>query len=114
MKNEKYKLPARFAAVTRFEIRPNPTVPFRGTEETELDRLKSRLLKELLNDAVEPALNASFRRAANDAASLAWLTPCPLLFFPALLEEKAQAAKRQQTKQKQVRRRSPRLLLEAA
>ena len=114
MKNKKYRLLTRFAPETRFEVTPLAAVPFRGAQETELDRLKDRLLKRLLNETTEPELNAPLRRAANEAAGLAWLTPFPLLVFPTLLEEKALAAKFQETRQKQIRRRSQVLLKAAA
>jgi hypothetical protein len=39
-----------------------------------------------------PELNAPLRRAANDAAALAWATVFPLLVFPVLFEEKTEAA----------------------
>jgi hypothetical protein len=54
------------------------------------------------------------RRAANEAAGLAWFTPFPLLFFPGLLEEKARAALRQGARQRYVRDMSENLLEEAA
>jgi hypothetical protein len=96
----------RFGPETRFEIGPIPPVPFRGALEHELDNLKERLLKEALARAGDPALNPLLRRAANEAASLAWFTPFPLLVFPVLLEEKAEAARCQQARQRQIRRRS--------
>ena len=96
----------RFGPETRFEIGPIPPVPFRGALENELDALKARLLREELARAQEPALNPVLRRAANEAASLAWFTPFPLLVFPVLLEEKAEAARRQEARQRQIRRRS--------
>src|SRR6202034_607676 len=65
----------RFGPETRFEIGPIPPVPFRGALENELDALKARLLREELARAQEPALNPVLRRAANEAASLAWFTP---------------------------------------
>jgi len=61
---------------------------------------RGRLLQQLLAPVAEPGLNTALRRAANEAASLAWFTPCPLLFFPTLLEEKAVAAKRQRDRQR--------------
>ena len=85
----------RFEPETRFEVAPVPAVPFRGTQETELDRLKARLLRELLQQTPDEQFYAPLRRAANEAAALAWFTPFPLLFFPGLLEEKARAALRQ-------------------
>jgi hypothetical protein len=96
----------RFGPETRFEIGPIAPVPFRGALENDLDALKVRLLREELSRADEPALNPLLRRAANEAASLAWFTPFPLLVFPLLLEEKAEAARLQEARQRQIRRRS--------
>jgi hypothetical protein len=100
------KFKTRFRPVTRFEVAPAFSVPFRGALENDLDALKARLLKEELARAGEPALNPLLRRAANDAASLAWFTPFPLLVFPLLLEEKAQEARRQEARQRQIRKRT--------
>lgn len=104
----------RFEPETRFEVAPVPVVPFRGTQETELDRLKARLLRDLLAQTADGQLYALLRRAANEAAALAWFTPFPLLFFPGLLEEKAHAALRQGARQRYIRDRSENLLVEAA
>ncbi|MBI3853757.1 MAG: hypothetical protein HY298_26240 [Verrucomicrobia bacterium] len=113
--NAKYrKVTAQFAPETRFEVIPVPAAPFRGTVETALDRLKDTLLLRLLNETPEPELNALLRRAANEAAALAWLTPFPLLLFPELFEEKAGTARQQAAKQVRVRQRSRVLLAEAA
>jgi hypothetical protein len=108
-KNEK-QVPTRFVVETRFEV---PSVPFRGTHETELERLKQRLLRRLLDESASAEINVTLRRAANDAASLAWLTPYPLLVFPALLEEKAERARAQARRQARIRRSSHNLLAEA-
>ena len=113
--NAKYqKVRTRFAPETRFEVTPVPAAPFRGTVETELDRLKDGFLLRLLNETSEPELNTLLRRAATEAAALAWLTPFPLLLFPELFEEKAQIARKQAAKQARVRQRSRGLLAEAA
>ncbi|MDB6111314.1 MAG: hypothetical protein JWR69_3064 [Pedosphaera sp.] len=107
--NDKYKrLKTQFAADTRFEV---PAIPFRATETTELERLKDRLLLQLLKKAVAPGQNVLLRRAANDAVALAWATHYPLLLFPILLEEKAEVALLQCQRQKQVRERSLSLAL---
>jgi hypothetical protein len=103
----------RFRPVTRFEIDRIAPVPFRGTVEHDLEQLKARLLRPLLDPVKEPELNAALRRAANEAASAAWFTPFPLLFFPTLLEEKAAGAKRQQERQREIRHRTQGLLEEA-
>jgi hypothetical protein len=104
----------KFEPVTRFEVRPVPAAPFRGTQETELERLKARLLLELLNGTKEADLYPRLRRAANDAAAVAWTTQFPLLVFPALLEEKAQEARERHNRQQTVLARSKRLMRAAA
>ena len=91
MNKYKTQVPTRFAPETRFEVRANPPAPFRAIQENEFERLKNKLLAEQLLDAA-PDLNAPLRRAANDAAALAWATVFPLLVFPALFEEKIAAA----------------------
>jgi hypothetical protein len=88
MKLKENRLRATFAPETRFELRPLPTAPFRATYETEFERLKRELLARQLARTGATDLNAPVRRAANDAAALAWNTLFPLLVFPALFEEK--------------------------
>jgi|SRR5579862_4229923 len=110
MRYRNKQVKTRFGPETRFEITPIPSVPFRGTQESELDRLKARLLRTALEQSAEPELNAPLRRAANEAASLAWFTPFPLLVFPVLLEEKAAAVRRQLALQRQIRQRSENLI----
>ncbi len=102
MKKNKTFVPTRFGPETRFELRPLPAAPFRATQETEFERLKSRLLAQQLQQATEMELNAPLRRAANEAAALAWVTLFPLLVFPALFEEKAAAALRQAERQARI------------
>jgi hypothetical protein len=110
MNHRYHRVPTEFAPETRFEVRPAPPAPFRGVQETGLERLKNRLLHEFLNALPEPRLNGYLRRAANEAAALAWVTPYPLLVFPGLFEEKAGTALLQAERQKSVRRRSLELL----
>jgi hypothetical protein len=104
------RIPTRFGPDTRFEVKPVPPATFRATQENELERFKNRLLKERLDDLTEPALNAYLRRAANEAAAIAWATPYPLLVLPALFEEKIEAAVLQAKRQASVRERSRELL----
>jgi hypothetical protein len=91
MNKNKTLVPTEFGPETRFELRPAPAVPFRAVQDNEFERLKNRLLAQQLLDAA-PELNAALRRAANDAAALAWATVFPLLVFPVLFEEKTDAA----------------------
>ncbi|MEY2465858.1 MAG: hypothetical protein QOD03_379 [Verrucomicrobiota bacterium] len=104
------RVPTRFAPETRFEVKPVPPATFRATQETELERLKNRLLLQFLSDAANPQFNGYVRRAANEAAALAWVTPFPLLVFPELFEEKTETALLQAAKQISVRERSLELL----
>jgi hypothetical protein len=82
----------KFAPEIRFAVRTTPTAPFRAALENDFERLKHRLLARQLDVLERPELNAAVRRAANEAAALAWVTFYPLLTFPALFEEKTAAA----------------------
>ncbi len=104
------KVPTRFGPETRFEVEPAAPATFRATEETRLERLKDRLLRRVLYEEAEARAHGYVRRAANEAAALAWVTPYPLLVFPALFEEKAEAARLQARRQERVRQRSLELL----
>jgi len=109
--NRNYKrVPTRFGPETRFEVRPTPPVPFRATEDTALDQLKDRLLASRLADATGSGHGTYLRRAANEAVALAWITPYPLLVFPGLFDEKAEAALLQADRQELIRQRSHELL----
>lgn len=106
MKYGNRKVNTWFEPEERFEITPLPPVPFRGASEGELEQLKGRLLRQMLQRSPDPELNVQLHRAANEAASLAWFTPFPLLVFPMLLEEKAAVERRQLTVQLEIRQRS--------
>jgi hypothetical protein len=110
MNKNETRVPARFGPETRFEVRPAPPVPFRATQDTEFEQLKNRLLARQLAGAPTPELNPPLRRAANEAAALAWDTVFPLLVFPVLFEEKTQAALRQADRQARIYRSSCELL----
>ena len=69
-----------------------PAAPCRGAVEEQLERLKEQLLAPLLSSVTNTALGHQLRWVANEAAALAWLTACPLLVLPTLLEEKIRAA----------------------
>ena len=102
MNKNKTRVPARFGPETRFELRPAPPAPFRATQETEFEQLKDQLLARAIGRGAGPELNAPLRRAANEAAALAWATLYPLLVFPVLFEEKTQAALRQVERQARI------------
>ena len=103
MKRDWKSLPAEFSPETRFAVVVEPPAPFRATMESELERLKERLLREWLASVPAPELNAPLRHAGNDATALAWATPVPLLVLPELLKEKAEAALRYVSRQAALR-----------
>src|SRR3954470_15250581 len=110
MKLNYERLRAEFAPETRFEVRPTPPAPFRAEQENRLEQLKNELLGVRLDEAFNPQLNSYLRRAANEAAARAWVTPYPLLVFPALFDEKAETALTRAERQEQVLERSRELL----
>lgn len=89
----------------RLPLNASDTAP-RPTREDALEGLKRRLLARALAAANDPNESLLARRAANEAASLAWALPYPLLVFPGLFEEKLRLAQRSQAFQATVRRRS--------
>jgi hypothetical protein len=64
------------------------STPARGLMEARLEQLKVQLLSPILETVKGTPVVKELYCAANEAAALAWLTVCPVLFFPALLEEK--------------------------
>lgn len=73
--------------------------PRRGATEEQLELLKERLLVPVLASVENAALIRELRWVANEAAALAWLTVCPMLVLPTLLEEKISAALRRWERQ---------------
>jgi hypothetical protein len=67
--------------------------------------LKARMVEMALPTIGDPEHLKLLRLAAVEAEALAWLTPFPHLFLPALLEEKLEAARRYLAQQNDVRRR---------
>jgi len=72
--------------------------------------LKNQLLALQLAGLTRPELNTPLRRAANEAAALAWVTLYPLLVYPVLFEEKAATAMRQTERQARIYKSSRELL----
>ena len=110
MTREYRSVPTRFGPVTGCKVKPLPPGAFRARQEAEFERLKARLLSERLEALGDPAAGGQLRRAANDAAALAWVTRYPVLFFPVLFEEKAETALLRAERQEQVSQRSRGLL----
>ena len=110
MNTNTQKLTARFDPETRFAVPPVPPAAFRAAQDSQLERLKRRLLRQTLAELTVPEANGFVRRAANEAAALAWDTRFPLLLFPGLFQEKTTAVLLQVERQAGIRRRSRELL----
>lgn len=102
---------ARSGVPDRFDLPGATPTPLRGWREDDLERLKARVLRERLTAASDPAAQALVRRAGAEAAALAWLTPYPLLVFPALFDEKLESALKVRAFQARVLERSSELAL---
>jgi hypothetical protein len=76
---------------------------------SELEELKVRLLRELLN-AAPLNMHGVLGQAANQAASIAWATPYPLLVLPELVNEISRKARHQAAKQQNILARSQSIL----
>src|SRR6185436_459548 len=71
-----------------------------------LEELKQRLLHETAKGGSDLANSSGLLRAAEEAASLAWATPFPLLVLPELFAEKAAEACIRSERQRDIRERS--------
>ena len=83
------------------------------TSALELEQFKQCLLGEH-SRAHDLQVHSWFSRAADDAASIAWATPYPLLVLPVLLEEKLRDARRKAELQKAIYERSQPIVALAA
>ena len=77
---------------------------------TALEELKEQLFQERARVSADAAQLASLRRAAEEAAALAWGSAFPLLVLPELFAEKAAEARLQSVRQRDIRRRSRALI----
>ncbi len=106
------RLTAHFARPTRFSVRPRGLT--RAEQRARLSELKERLLRAHLARAGSEAIRSRVRWAAEEAASLAWASPFPLLVLPELVEEKVARAREQAARQEHIRRRTAEWLARAA
>jgi len=102
MNTDKERVNLKFAPEITFAVHPAPFAPFRASLENDFERLKNRLLARQLDKIERHELNTVVRRAANEAAALAWVTFHPLLIFPELFEEKTANALRQDGRQARI------------
>lgn len=97
-----------------YEPEPEPSSNAEQRSDTDLELLKNRLLQQALGGSVTTSLVTPLRRAANEAAAIAWLEPLPLLVFPTLFEEKARLVRKHAHRQELVQARSSEWLQEVA
>lgn len=111
--NESVKrLTAHFTRPIRFSVRPRGLT--RAEQRAMLSELKERLLRAHLARAGSETVWSRVRWAAEEAASLAWASPFPLLVLPELVEEKVARAREQAARQERIRRRTADWLARAA
>jgi len=107
MKNLKsVKVAAGFGPETRFKSNQVPTGGHRSSRTAVLEELKQRLFHEKARTTSDEVGLSYLRRAAEEAAALAWATPYPLLVLPELFAEKAAEAFLQSERQREIRERS--------
>lgn len=103
MKINSRRLKTRREPDARFGVTLRPG--FRGTRsQTALADVKQRLLAEVLEHSLLPGAERRMSLAADEAAALAWMTPFPTLFFPALFEEKVRQAEAYADRQAEIHR----------
>jgi len=83
-----------------------PVRNFSPAQRSQVEELKSALVKNLAAEYSCVAAPLVYQ-AVNEADSLASLTPVPLLFLPALAEEKVQQAGAWTKQQRAVRQTNP-------
>ena len=114
MKNRKsWKISAGFRPETRFAWEQVSVARRPSGRIAVLEELKERLLQEQARAASNADAWSCLRRAADDAASLAWATPCPLLVLPELFAEKAAEARWRRQRQLEILERSQGIVAQA-
>lgn len=104
------KLEARFSLETAYPLEPRFEAVRPSVDGNHFEQLKLHLLNSVLDEQREPARRKQLQLAANEAAALAWTTPYPLLFLPALFQEKARELREYNRRQEQVEETSQALL----
>ena len=105
-KLEPHNLAAEFNPAARSDPNPVSAARLRARAIDALEELKQRLLLETARVRSDSATLSCLRRAAEEAASLAWTTPFPLLVLPELFAEKAAEACLRSQRQRDIRQRS--------
>jgi hypothetical protein len=105
-KLKSHDIAAEFEPASRLDLGPGSAGRFQASVIAALEELKQRLLLETARARSDSATFSCLRRAAEEAASLAWTTPFPLLVLPELFAEKASEACSRSQRQRDIRQRS--------
>jgi len=105
-KLESHDIAAEFEPASRLDLSPVSAGRLQASVIAALEELKQRLLRETARARSDSATLSCLRRAAEEAASLAWTTPFPLLVLPELFAEKAAEACVRSQRQRDIRQRS--------
>jgi len=105
-KLESHDIAAEFEPASRLDLSPVSAGHCRVSVIAALEELKQRLLLETARARSDSASLSCLRRAAEEAASLAWTTPFPLLVLPELFAEKAVEAYVRSQRQRDIQQRS--------
>src|SRR6266446_10232539 len=104
-KLESHDIAAEFDPASRLGLSPVSARRLQASVSAALEELKQRLLLETAMARSDSSTLSCLRRAAEEAASLAWTTPFPLLVLPELFAEKAVEACVQSQRQYDIRQR---------
>ena len=105
-KLESHDIAAEFEPASRLDSSPLSARRLQASLIAALEELKQRLLRETARARSDSATLSCLRRAAEEAASLAWTTSFPLLVLPELFFEKAAEARVRSQRQREIRQRS--------
>src|SRR5258705_6045494 len=105
-KLESHNIAAEFEPATLLDLNPVSGGRLQARVIAALEELKHRLLLETAWARSDSATLSCLRRAAEEAASLAWTTPFPLLALPELFAQKAAEARDSSQPQHDIRQSS--------
>ena len=105
-KLKSHNIAAEFEPATRLELNPDSGGGLEARAIAALEELKQRLLQETAWARSDSGTLSCLRRAAEEAASLAWTTPFPLFVLPELFAEKAAEACLRSQRQRDIQQRS--------
>ena len=105
-KKESHNIAAEFEPASLLDLNPVSVGGLQARVIAALEELKQRLFEATAKARSDSATLSCLRRAAEEAASLAWTTPFPLLVLPELFAEKAAEACVRSQRQQEIRQRS--------